>query len=104
MVPVTFYHQLPFGACHLPTTSKGGTPMKAVQVTGYGDIDKLELVEVAIPELKANQVLVKVKACAINNTEFGCEKAPTERIRNRDGVQKAFTSREHPVLTSQDKS
>lgn len=44
--------------------------MKAVQVTGYGDIDKLELVEVAIPELKANQVLVKVKACAINNTEI----------------------------------
>ena len=44
--------------------------MKAVQITGYGDIDKLELVEFAIPELKANQVLVKVKACAINNTEI----------------------------------
>lgn len=44
--------------------------MKAVQVTGYGDIDKLEVVEVAIPELKDNEVLVKVKACAINNTEI----------------------------------
>lgn len=44
--------------------------MKAVQVTGYGDVDKLELVEIAIPELKDNEVLVQVKACAINNTEI----------------------------------
>ncbi|HSP22294.1 MAG TPA: zinc-binding dehydrogenase [Planococcus sp. (in: firmicutes)] len=44
--------------------------MKAVQVTGYGDVDKLEIVELAIPELKDNEVLIKVKACAINNTEI----------------------------------
>lgn len=44
--------------------------MKAVQVTGYGDVDKLELVTRDIPELKGNEVLIKVKACAINNTEI----------------------------------
>ncbi len=44
--------------------------MKAVQVMGYGDEDQLEVVEQAIPEPKADEVLVKVKACAINNTEI----------------------------------
>ncbi|TMW70885.1 zinc-binding dehydrogenase [Alteribacter natronophilus] len=44
--------------------------MKAVQVTGYGDVDKLEVVTQAIPEPKEGEVLIKVKACAINNTEI----------------------------------
>ncbi|MFC0186915.1 zinc-binding dehydrogenase [Fictibacillus aquaticus] len=44
--------------------------MKAVVVTGYGDVDKLDVVERPIPEPKAHEVLVKVKACAINNTEI----------------------------------
>ncbi|MBF0707537.1 zinc-binding dehydrogenase [Alkalihalobacillus hwajinpoensis] len=44
--------------------------MKAVQVMGYGDVDQLEVVEQAIPEPKADEVLIKVKACAINNTEI----------------------------------
>ncbi|MFC0522922.1 zinc-binding dehydrogenase [Pontibacillus salicampi] len=44
--------------------------MRAVQVIGYGDVDKLEVVDAAIPEPKEKEVLVKVKACAINNTEI----------------------------------
>lgn len=44
--------------------------MKAVQVTGYGDLDRLELVELPVPEPKENEVLIQVKACAINNTEI----------------------------------
>ncbi|MCA0983150.1 zinc-binding dehydrogenase [Halobacillus yeomjeoni] len=44
--------------------------MKAVHVTGYGDVDKLEVVEKSIPEPKSNEVLIKVKACGINNTEI----------------------------------
>ncbi|GGF29283.1 alcohol dehydrogenase [Halobacillus andaensis] len=44
--------------------------MRAVQVTGYGDVDQLELVETPIPEPNDGEVLVKVKACAINNTEI----------------------------------
>ncbi|UOQ45811.1 zinc-binding dehydrogenase [Halobacillus salinarum] len=44
--------------------------MKAVQVTGYGDVDQLKVVEIPIPEPKEHEVLIKVKACAINNTEI----------------------------------
>lgn len=44
--------------------------MRAVQVTGYGDLDKLEIVEKPIPEPKSNEVLIEIKACAINNTEI----------------------------------
>ncbi|NIK27320.1 NADPH:quinone reductase-like Zn-dependent oxidoreductase [Thalassobacillus devorans] len=44
--------------------------MKAVQVTGYGDVDKLKVVDIPIPEPNEKEVLVKVKACAINNTEI----------------------------------
>ncbi|MFZ0370930.1 MAG: zinc-binding dehydrogenase [Halobacillus sp.] len=44
--------------------------MKAVQVTGYGDVDQLKVVEKDIPEPKSNEVLIKVRACAINNTEI----------------------------------
>ncbi|ANU14445.1 Alcohol dehydrogenase [Planococcus halocryophilus Or1] len=44
--------------------------MKAIQVTGYGDVDKLQLVELAIPEPGDNEVLIQIKACAINNTEI----------------------------------
>jgi len=44
--------------------------MKAVQVTGYGDLDKLEIVQIATPKPKEHEVLVQVKACGINNTEI----------------------------------
>ncbi|MDG5473486.1 zinc-binding dehydrogenase [Jeotgalibacillus sp. ET6] len=44
--------------------------MRAVQVTGYGDVDKLQVVDIPVPEPKSNEVLVKIKACAINNTEI----------------------------------
>ncbi|MGF2616318.1 zinc-binding dehydrogenase [Rossellomorea vietnamensis] len=44
--------------------------MLAVQVTGYGGLDKLEIVNVPVPQPKENEVLIKVKACAINNTEI----------------------------------
>ena len=44
--------------------------MKAVQVTGYGAIDKLKVVDIVIPEPEDDEVLIKVKACGINNTEI----------------------------------
>ncbi|WP_079477034.1 zinc-binding dehydrogenase [Marinococcus halophilus] len=44
--------------------------MKAVQVSGYGGLEKLELVETPVPKPEKGEVLVKVKACAINNTEI----------------------------------
>lgn len=44
--------------------------MKAVQVTGYGGVERLETVDIPTPEPKDDEVLVQVKACAINNTEI----------------------------------
>lgn len=44
--------------------------MKAVQVKGYGDVNQLELVERSIPDVNPDEVLIQVKACALNNTEI----------------------------------
>ncbi|MFN4215692.1 zinc-binding dehydrogenase [Exiguobacterium sp.] len=44
--------------------------MKAVQVIGYGDVDQLQVVDIPVPEPKQGEVLVRVKACGINNTEI----------------------------------
>jgi NADPH:quinone reductase-like Zn-dependent oxidoreductase len=44
--------------------------MKVIQVNGHGGLEQLTLVERAHPTIKEDEVLVKVKACAINNTEI----------------------------------
>ncbi len=44
--------------------------MKSVKVTGYGGVDKLQVFTHDIPKPKEGEVLIKVKACAINNTEI----------------------------------
>lgn len=44
--------------------------MKAVQLTGHGDLDKLAYREdVPVPEPKAGEVLIRVSACGMNNTD-----------------------------------
>ncbi|HZU66974.1 MAG TPA: zinc-binding alcohol dehydrogenase family protein [Ktedonobacteraceae bacterium] len=40
--------------------------MRAIQVTDFGGYDRLQLVELPIPELELGQVLVKMTAAAIN--------------------------------------
>ena len=45
--------------------------MKAVLLTGHGDLDKLEYHEdVEKPEPGPGEVLVRVKACGLNNTDI----------------------------------
>jgi NADPH:quinone reductase-like Zn-dependent oxidoreductase len=45
--------------------------MRAVLLTGYGGYDKLKYREdIAIPEPQKDEVLVKVSACGINNTDI----------------------------------
>ena len=44
--------------------------MKAVVTTGNGDYDKLEYRDVPIPEPQAGEVLIKVHAAGVNNTEI----------------------------------
>ena len=44
--------------------------MKAVVTTGNGGFDKLQYREVPLPELDAGEVLIKVLAAGVNNTEI----------------------------------
>lgn len=44
--------------------------MKSVKVTGYGGLDQLNIVNHAVFEPKDDEVLLKVKACGVNNTEI----------------------------------
>ena len=44
--------------------------MKAVVLTGFGKQDKLEWREVPVPRPGRGEVLIKVGACALNNTDI----------------------------------
>lgn len=44
--------------------------MKAVRVTGYGGLDKLEVAKVPIPVPKTGEVVIKVHACGINKSDI----------------------------------
>lgn len=44
--------------------------MHAVVTIGHGDLDKLEYKTVPVPQPKAGEVLVRVSACGINNTDI----------------------------------
>ncbi|WP_437389195.1 zinc-binding dehydrogenase [Priestia filamentosa] len=46
------------------------TKMKAVVVTGYGGTENLESREVPVPLPNENEVLVKIYACAVNNSDI----------------------------------
>lgn len=44
--------------------------MRAVQVIGYGGVEQLQLNDVPRPQVNADDVLVRVRACGVNNTEI----------------------------------
>ena len=44
--------------------------MRAVRITGHGGPEVLELAEVAVPAPQAGEVLVRVGAVALNNTDL----------------------------------
>ncbi len=48
----------------------GQDAMKAVLTTGNGDYDKLDYCDVAIPRIGSGEVLLKVLAAGVNNTEI----------------------------------
>ena len=43
--------------------------MKAAVLTGHGGLEKLEYRDVKIPDIGAKDVLLKVLACGVNNTD-----------------------------------
>lgn len=65
--------------------------MKVVQVKGYGGVEQLEVVERPVPKPRAGEVLIEVKACAINNTEIwmreGAYGTDTQSGWKPEGVQ-----------------
>ena len=46
------------------------TTMKAVMTRGHGGLDMLDYTDVPVPEPKAGEVLVKVTAAGLNNTDI----------------------------------
>lgn len=46
------------------------TKMNAFQVTGFGGLDKLVFNSVDIPEVGKDEVLVKIQATALNNSDI----------------------------------
>lgn len=43
--------------------------MKAVILTGHGDLDKLQYVDYPLPLVAADEVLIEVHACGMNNID-----------------------------------
>ena len=43
--------------------------MKAVVLTGHGDLDMQKYIDFPVPEPSANEVLIEVHACGMNNTD-----------------------------------
>ena len=49
--------------------------MWAMLLTGHGGFDKLEYTQVAMPQASDNEVLIKVGACGLNNTDINTRTA-----------------------------
>ncbi|RBP34019.1 NADPH:quinone reductase-like Zn-dependent oxidoreductase [Marinobacter pelagius] len=70
--------------------------MKAMVLTGHGDIDKLEYHDVATPQPGPGQVLVRVTATAKNNTD---RKAREGLYPTKKGEMTSFKMGGKPTLT-----
>ena len=50
--------------------------MKGVWLTGHGELDKLDVRnDIPVPKLTANDVLIRVGAAAVNNTDINTRTA-----------------------------
>jgi len=70
--------------------------MKAMVLTGHGDVDKLEYQDVSTPRLGPGQVLVQVTATAKNNTD---RKAREGLYPTKKGEMTSFKMGGKPTLT-----
>lgn len=83
-----------------PVTKK----MKGVYLTGHGGFDKLKYLEnIPIPELDSNEVLVKVHAAGINNTDINTRIAWYSK-NNKKGNTKELGSKGIKTLHKSDGS
>jgi len=65
--------------------------MKAVTVTGHGGLEQLAYIDQETPQPKQGEVLIEIKACALNNTEIwmreGAYGAESESGWKAEGVK-----------------
>ena len=60
--------------------------MKAVVLTGHGGMDMLEYRDVAVPEPDADELLLEVHACGMNNTDVWVREGAYGTDENPDAV------------------
>jgi NADPH:quinone reductase-like Zn-dependent oxidoreductase len=69
-------------------------PMKAILLTDYGDVDKLQLKDVPSPKPKAGEVRIKVAATSVNPVDY----------KIRSGEAKAMFPQKLPSILGRDVS
>lgn len=66
--------------------------MKAIHLTGYGDIDQLKLVEIPKPEPQPQELLIKITATSLNPVDW----------KLRQGVLQQYMPLELPAILGHD--
>ena len=71
---------------------KGVADMKALAINEFGGRDKLQLMELPVPEIRPGEILVKVKAAGVNPVDW----------KMREGYLKDLFPHEFPVILGWD--
>lgn len=72
----------------MKTTAMKTTTMKAVVYTQYGSPEVLKMTEVSRPEPQANEILIRIKATAVNSGDVRLRKADPFAVRFMLGLTK----------------
>jgi len=77
--------------------------MNAMQLTDFGDVDRLQWAEVPRPDPEAGEVLIKVGACGLNNTDLNLRKG-WYSSQDETGAQTGWqhTSPAFPIIQGAD--
>jgi NADPH:quinone reductase-like Zn-dependent oxidoreductase len=75
--------------------------MKAIVLTGYGDLDKLELRDVDEPHVGRGEIKVRVSAASINPVDWKMRSGEPKGAEGRDLVVRAMMTHPDPVRLAQ---
>lgn len=77
--------------------------MRAMHLTGFGELDMLELVDVPRPQPAPGEVLIEVGACGLNNTDLNLRKG-WYSAENENGEQTGWqqTGPAFPIIQGAD--